>query len=90
VIERIAQHLKPGGWLLLEDLDFTLSDSGEPGPGPACQEWFDLYNDTMRERGIKDITPAYPMALQLSRKFTQVNVRYITFPISVQSKGKIS
>ncbi|KIJ49162.1 hypothetical protein M422DRAFT_777679 [Sphaerobolus stellatus SS14] len=82
VIKRITKHLKPGGWLLLEDLDFELFDLSELGLGSATKEWTDLYNNTMKVRGVEDVIQVYPDALKASGDYSEVNIKRITFDIS--------
>ncbi|KAF8586793.1 S-adenosyl-L-methionine-dependent methyltransferase [Ramaria rubella] len=87
VIPRVIKLVKPGGWLLLEDLNFNLGDESELGLGPATREWVELYHHTMRSNGVEHVTPNHDQILLASGAFSEVNVKTILFPISEKSGG---
>ncbi|KAF8587123.1 S-adenosyl-L-methionine-dependent methyltransferase [Ramaria rubella] len=85
VILRIIKLLKPGGWLLLGDLDFKLIDESELGLGPASKEWVERYYRIMKSKGVHNDTPVYDKTLLASRAFSEVNVKTIHLPVSEKS-----
>lgn len=90
VLQRVAEHLKPGGWLLLEDPDDDCFwDDGGP-PGPNIQALLGAWHRSMRERGSEPcIGRMLEAELRSLGTFAEVNSHYIDIPLSGQSSGML-
>ncbi|KAF9064233.1 S-adenosyl-L-methionine-dependent methyltransferase [Rhodocollybia butyracea] len=72
-ISRLAALLRPGGWLLLEDVNHTLLDAKRP-VGPGVQALYRGYYEHMRRQGVDPgVGARLKTMLQTSKKFSEVN-----------------
>ena len=80
VLNRTMQLVKPGGWLLLEDVETVFKEDAGLLPG---QEAFKQFQ---QHRTAKGVNPRTASALQgiieSSKLFSEVNVQKIVLPIS--------
>ena len=80
VLNRTMQLVKPGGWLLLEDVETVFKEDAGLLPG---QEAFKQFQ---QHRTAKGVNPRTASALQgiieSSKLFSEVNVKKIVLPIS--------
>ncbi|KAJ3745796.1 S-adenosyl-L-methionine-dependent methyltransferase [Lentinula detonsa] len=72
-IHRLASLLRPGGWLLLEDVNHTLLDANRP-IGPGVQALYRGYREHMHNQGVDPgVGARLKKMLETSKKFTEVN-----------------
>ncbi|KAF5338455.1 hypothetical protein D9757_015230 [Collybiopsis confluens] len=76
-IARLASLLRPGGWLLLEDVNHTLLDANRP-VGPGVQALYHGYNKHMHKQGVDpNVGAKLKTMLEASKKFSEVNERVV-------------
>ncbi|KAJ3801110.1 S-adenosyl-L-methionine-dependent methyltransferase [Lentinula aff. detonsa] len=72
-IHRLASLLRPGGWLLLEDVNHTLLDANRP-IGPGVQALYRGYREHMHNQGVDPgVGARLKNMLETSKKFSEVN-----------------
>ncbi|KAF9063523.1 S-adenosyl-L-methionine-dependent methyltransferase [Rhodocollybia butyracea] len=72
-IRRLASLLRPGGWLLLEDVNHTLLDAHKP-IGPGVQALYRGYRQHMRKQDVDPgVGARLKKMLETSREFSEVN-----------------
>lgn len=89
-IPRLAALLRPGGWLLLEDVNHTLLDAKRP-VGPGVQALYRGYYEHMHRQGVDPgVGAKLKDMLQTSKEFSEVNETVIPCymnPKSTKSKS---
>ncbi|KAJ3820394.1 S-adenosyl-L-methionine-dependent methyltransferase [Lentinula raphanica] len=72
-IHRLASLLRPGGWLLLEDVNHTLLDANRP-VGPGVQALYRGYREHMQKQGVDPgVGARLKNMLETSKQFGEVN-----------------
>ncbi|KAG5642892.1 hypothetical protein DXG03_001899 [Asterophora parasitica] len=86
ILERVITLLKPGGWLLVEDVDhFVFEESGNVPPG--TQEFFDVYNAYNVAQKVDPMAGSkLAPALRRTNQFSKVNAVEIHCPFRGGSK----
>ncbi|KAJ7439816.1 S-adenosyl-L-methionine-dependent methyltransferase [Mycena galericulata] len=79
VLERAAKLVKPGGWLVLEDLDMqSMMESG----GPVVKEVIRIWRNILNSRGADgDIGRKMKSIIEASGTFTEISAQKIAIPI---------
>ncbi|KAK7451168.1 hypothetical protein VKT23_012499 [Stygiomarasmius scandens] len=73
VLSRLASMLRPGGWLLLEDVNHTLLDANNE-IGPGVRELYKGYQRHMERQGVNPLIGAQLRTmLEESKEFSEVN-----------------
>ncbi|KAJ4486947.1 S-adenosyl-L-methionine-dependent methyltransferase [Lentinula lateritia] len=71
-IHRLASLLRPGGWLLLEDVNHTLLDANRP-VGPGVQALYRGYREYMHKQGVDpQVGAQLKNMLERSKEFSEV------------------
>jgi len=82
VLSRIIKLVKPGGWLLLDDIDSAFY--GNPSPG--MKSFWEAYQRYMRGKGAEPLAgSAFEGLLKASGAFSEVNAKKLVLPISGKS-----
>ncbi|KAF8826158.1 hypothetical protein HHX47_DHR6000669 [Lentinula edodes] len=72
-IHRLASLLRPGGWLLLEDVNHTLLDANRR-VGPGVQALYRGYREYMHKQGVDpEVGAQLKNMLERSKEFSEVN-----------------
>ncbi|KAJ4470153.1 S-adenosyl-L-methionine-dependent methyltransferase [Lentinula aciculospora] len=72
-IHSLASLLRPGGWLLLEDVNHTLLDAKRP-VGPGVQALYRGYYEYMHKQGVDPgVGASLKNMLQTAKQFSEVN-----------------
>ncbi|KAF8587799.1 S-adenosyl-L-methionine-dependent methyltransferase [Ramaria rubella] len=80
VLARTMQLVKPGGWLLLDDLENVFKDAGL---GPGQRAFWEGLNVHVRSKGSNPLVPAaFQGILETSELFSEVNAKKVVIPIS--------
>ncbi|KAF8587804.1 S-adenosyl-L-methionine-dependent methyltransferase [Ramaria rubella] len=86
VLRRTMQLVKPGGWLLLEDLETTITGSGLD---PDRTAFLEALNGHWRREGLDPfVAVKLETQLKASNLFAEVHVHKATVPFSIISEGK--
>ncbi|KAF8590985.1 S-adenosyl-L-methionine-dependent methyltransferase [Ramaria rubella] len=84
VLSRVIELIKPGGWLLLEDVEAALYAEG--GVAPNLKAYWERIHELRRERGIDAFAAVkYEKTLQASNSFSEIHVHKVTVPFSGNS-----
>ncbi|KAF8072136.1 S-adenosyl-L-methionine-dependent methyltransferase [Lyophyllum atratum] len=89
VLQRVSSLLKPGGWLLLEDIDHMLfQENGEVNVGPNIQEFYRIYYEVYTpSRGVDYIVGSrMEEILKKMNLFSEVNAVKIKCPFDGRSE----
>jgi hypothetical protein len=69
---RFIELVKPGGWLLAEDVEHNLQ--GNLGPG--IKKFYEIYHGYMKPHGVDPMVgPLIEPTLKASERFSEVHVR---------------
>ncbi|KIK52724.1 hypothetical protein GYMLUDRAFT_100622 [Collybiopsis luxurians FD-317 M1] len=72
-ISRLASLLRPGGWLLLEDVNHTLLDANKP-VGPGVETLYRGYRQHMHKQGVDPgVGARLKTMLETSKEFSEVS-----------------
>ncbi|KAF8469337.1 S-adenosyl-L-methionine-dependent methyltransferase [Gautieria morchelliformis] len=83
VLNRTMQLVKPGGWLLLDDIETTFRDEPEFRDGPGHDVAKKIIKEFQERRNINPRSAsAVQGIIESSGLFSEVNVRKIVVPIS--------
>ncbi|KAF8509762.1 S-adenosyl-L-methionine-dependent methyltransferase [Hysterangium stoloniferum] len=83
IIRRIAQLVKPGGWLLLDDAHQPRTVECDPIRSPGLSSFWKLLQDSQRARDIDPFIGArFKEILQSTGLFSEVNAEEILLPLS--------
>jgi hypothetical protein len=87
-LERTLHLVKPGGWLILEDVNNDIYDeSSELSPG--ISKAFTTWKEILKERDIiTTFSKEYESFLKESGAFSEVNVLKLCAPVSGQTDGE--
>jgi hypothetical protein len=88
VISRVIHLVKPGGWLLLEDMNFNPRDEDGLELGPATKTWYEIYHSTMKSRGVENVFPPFESTINASGLFSEINARTVVLSVSEKSDGE--
>lgn len=88
VLRRVIALLKPGGWLLLEDIDHMLfQENGEVNVGPNIQEFYRIYYRYASARKVDYIVGSrMEEVLNNMDQFSEVNAVKIKCPFGGNSE----
>ncbi|KAF8509763.1 S-adenosyl-L-methionine-dependent methyltransferase [Hysterangium stoloniferum] len=83
IIRRIAQLVKPGGWLLLDDAYQPRTVECDPIRSPGLSSFWKLLQDSQRARDMDPFIGArFKEILQSTGLFSEVNAKEILLPLS--------
>jgi len=85
IITRVIQLVKPGGWLLIEDLDLNVHGRDGLDISPALIAWFDGFIRALKDRGVDHTAPIFDKIAEASGVFSEVNVRKVGVPFSANT-----
>ncbi|KAJ7457658.1 S-adenosyl-L-methionine-dependent methyltransferase [Mycena galericulata] len=85
VLERVAKLVKPGGWLVLEDLDMqSMMESG----GPVVKEVIRIWRNILNSRGADgDIGRKMESIIEASGAFSELGTQKIAIPICIDGSA---
>jgi hypothetical protein len=87
-LERTIQLVKPGGWLIIEDVDNGIyRDDSELGPGlsRALAAW----TDGLKQQGVDHMASReYESLLRGSEMFREIEVRKVPVPVTSLTDGE--
>jgi hypothetical protein len=86
VLNRTIQLVRPGGWLLLEDVDLMIYDYG--GLGPGHKAYWKAFQSFTGNEGLNALVgSAHEGLLKASDSFSEVNGKKVSIPFSKPSNG---
>ena len=79
MLNRTIQLVKPGGWLLLDEVEFREDEGGVPGHKGF---WNEFHHAMMGKDSSPRAGAKLQGILESSKHFSEVNVRKLVLPIS--------
>lgn len=88
-IQQCYNHLKPGGWLELHEVQFPIKCDDESVTEDApLREWSMLVNEAAAKRGIDTLASDKFSRQMEERGFVNVNEQYLKWAVNTWPKGE--
>jgi len=87
VLKRSVDLVRPGGWLLMDDIENTIYDHKSLGPGQKT--FWEAFHKYMNSKGVYELAPCfYEDILKASGSFSEVNIKKFVVPMSRRTRDR--
>lgn len=87
--EQAFEHLKPGGWIEVQELCFPLGcDDGSAGPDTAFLAWAQRTHDAAAKLGVNTSSPPHFPEYMAKVGFINIKEHHAKWPLGPWARGK--